>query len=108
MSELDEKQLDAANGVTGCGPAFAAMFVEALADGAVACGLPRQRALEYAAMMVKGSAELLLQENMHPAVLKDKVCSPGGSTIQGVRKLEACAFRAAVMDAVIATFAKKF
>ncbi len=108
VSELDEKQLDAANGVTGCGPAFAAMFVEALADGAVACGLPRQRALEYAAMMVKGSAELLLQENMHPAVLKDKVCSPGGSTIQGVRKLEECAFRAAVMDAVIATFEKKF
>lgn len=108
VSELDEKQLDAANGVTGCGPAFAAMFVEALADGAVACGLPRQRALEYAAMMVKGSAELLLQENMHPAVLKDKVCSPGGSTIQGVRKLEECAFRAAVMGAVIATFEKKF
>lgn len=108
VSELDEKQLDAANGVTGCGPAFAAMFVEALADGAVACGLPRQRALEYAAMMVKGSAELLLQENMHPAVLKDKVCSPGGSTIQGVRKLEERAFRAAVMDAVIATFEKKF
>ena len=108
VSELDEKQLDAANGVTGCGPAFAAMFVEALADGAVACGLPRQKALEFAAMMVKGSAELLLQEGMHPAVLKDKVCSPGGSTIQGVRRLEEGAFRAAVMDAVIATFEKKF
>lgn len=108
VSELDEKQLDAANGVTGCGPAFAAMFAEALADGAVACGLPRQKALEYAAMMMKGSAELLLQEKMHPAVLKDRVCSPGGSTIQGVRKLEESGFRAAVMNAVIATFEKKF
>ena len=108
VSELDEKQLDAANGVTGCGPAFAAMFVEALADGAVACGLPRQKALEYAAMMLKGSAELLLQEGSHPAALKDRVCSPGGSTIQGVRTLEQRGFRAAVMDAVIATFEKKF
>ena len=108
VSELDEKQLDAANGVTGCGPAFAAMFCEALADGAVACGLPRQEALEYAAMMMKGSAELMLREDMHPAVLKDRVCSPGGSTIQGVRTLEERGFRAAVMDAVIATFEKKF
>ena len=108
VSELDEKQLDAANGVTGCGPAFAAMFCEALADGAVACGLPRQKALEYAAMMMKGSAELMLREDMHPAVLKDRVCSPGGSTIQGVRTLEERGFRAAVMDAVIATFEKKF
>ena len=108
VSELDEKQLDAANGVTGCGPAFAAMFAEALADGAVACGLPRQKALEYAAMMLKGSAELLLQEGWHPAMLKDRVCSPGGSTIQGVRTLEQRSFRAAVMDAVIATFEKKF
>lgn len=108
VSELDERQLDAANGVTGCGPAFAAMFVEALADGAVACGLPRQQALEYAAMMLKGSAELLLREGSHPAALKDRVCSPGGSTIQGVRTLEQRGFRAAVMDAVIATFEKKF
>ena len=108
VSALSEKQLDAANGVTGCGPAFAAMFVEALADGAVACGLPRQQALEYAAMMLKGSAELLLREGAHPATLKDRVCSPGGSTIQGVRTLEQRGFRAAVMDAVIATFEKKF
>ena len=108
VSVLDERQLDAANGVTGCGPAFAAMFCEALADGAVACGLPRDKALQFAAQMMKGSAELLLAENMHPAVLKDRVCSPGGSTIQGVRRLEESGFRAAVMDAVIATFEKKF
>ena len=108
VSELDERQLDAANGVTGCGPAFAALFCEALADGAVACGLPRQKALEFAAQMMKGSAELMLQEKIHPAELKDRVCSPGGSTIQGVRRLEEGGFRASVMDAVIATFEKKF
>ena len=84
------------------------MFVEALSDGAVACGLPRDKAIRYAAEMMKGTAEMLLQTEMHPAQLKDSVCSPGGSTIQGVRKLEESSFRAAVMDAVIATFEKKF
>lgn len=107
VSELDEHLMDAA-GFTGCGPAFAAMFIEALADGAVACGLPRALALEYAAQMLKGTAELLLKTGEHPASLKDRVCSPGGSTIQGVRRLEEGAFRAGVMDAVIACFEKKF
>lgn len=108
VSELDEGHLDAAGGVTGCGPAFAAMFVEALADGAVACGLPRRDALAFAAQMLKGSAQLLLETGEHPGSLKDRVCSPGGSTIQGVRLLEERAFRAAVTDAVIATYEKKF
>ena len=108
VSELDERHLDAAGGVTGCGPAFAAMFVEALADGAVACGLPRREALAFAAQMLKGSAQLLLETGEHPGSLKDRVCSPGGSTIQGVRLLEERAFRAAVTDAVIATYEKKF
>lgn len=108
VSELDEGLLDAATGVTGCGPAFAALFVEALADGAVACGLPRALALEYAAAMLKGSAELLLKSGEHPAALKDRVCSPAGSTIQGVRRLEQGAFRASVMDAVIAAYEKEF
>jgi len=108
VSELEEPLLDAANGVTGCGPAFAALFIEALADGAVACGLPRAQAYRYAALMLKGSAELLLQSGDHPGVLKDRVCSPAGSTIQGVRKLEQSGFRAAVTDAVIATYEKKF
>ena len=108
VSELEESLLDAATGVTGCGPAFAAMFTEALADGAVACGLPRPLALSYAAAMLRGTADMLLKENLHPAVLKDRVCSPGGSTIQGVRCLEEDGFRAAVMDAVIATFEKEF
>ena len=108
VSELDEKQLDAANGVTGCGPAFAAMFVEALADGAVACGLPRRQAIRCAAQRRTGTAELLLETGEHPGALKDRVCSPAGSTIQGVRRLEESAFRAAVMNAVIATWEKEF
>ena len=108
VSELSEPLMEAASGVTGCGPAFAAMFVDALADGAVACGLPRKEAIAYAAQMMKGTAELLLQSGEHPAALRDRVCSPGGSTIQGVRKLEEGAFRAAVMNAVIATWEKEF
>ena len=108
VSELEESLLDAATGVTGCGPAYAAMFIEALADGAVACGLPRSQALAYAAQMVAGTAQLLLQTGEHPGALKDRVCSPGGSTIQGVRTLEQRGFRAAVMDAVIAAYEKEF
>ena len=108
VEELDEHQMDAAAGVTGCGPAFAAMFVEALADGAVACGQPRAQALRCAAQMLRGTAELLLETGEHPGALKDRVCSPAGSTIQGVRALERSAFRAAVMDAVIACWEKEF
>ena len=108
VEELDEHQMEAACGVTGCGPAFAAMFVEALADGAVACGLPRAKAIRYAAQMLEGSARMLLESGEHPGALKDRVCSPGGSTIQGVRKLEERAFRGAVTDAVIATWEKEF
>ena len=108
VSELSEPLMEAASGVTGCGPAFAAMFVDALADGAVACGLPRKEAIAYAAQMMKGTAELLLTTGEHPDALRDRVCSPGGSTIQGVRKLEEGAFRAAVMNAVIATWEKEF
>ena len=108
VSELDESLIDAASGITGCGPAFAAMFVEALSDGAVACGVPRALSIQYAAQMLLGSARLLLETGEHPAVLKDRVCSPAGSTIQGVRALEESGFRAAVMNAVIAAFEKEF
>lgn len=108
VEEIDENLMDAATGITGCGPAFAAMFTEALADGAVACGLPRAQAYRCAAQMLKGTAELLLETGEHPASLKDRVCSPAGSTIQGVRELERSAFRAAVMNAVIASYEKEF
>ena len=106
FDELPENLIDAGSAVSGCGPAFAYMFIEALADGGVACGLPRAKAMEYAAQMLQGSAKLFLENEKHPGELKDAVCSPGGSTIQGVRKLEQYAFRAAVTDAVIAAFEK--
>jgi pyrroline-5-carboxylate reductase len=82
------------------------MFIEALADGAVACGLPRDKALRYAIETVKGSAEMVKASGEHPEALKDKVCSPGGSTIAGVHALETGAFRATAEDAVIAAYKK--
>ena len=94
--------IDAGSAVAGCGPAFACLFMEALADGGVTCGLPRAKALRYAAQMLEGTARLLLEGGQHPGAMKDAVCSPGGSTIAGVRALEQGAFRAAVMNAVIA------
>lgn len=106
FSPIPEKLMDAGSAVAGCGPAYVDLFIEALADGGVACGLPRGQALEFAAQMVLGSAKLLLESGKHPGVLKDAVCSPGGTTIQGVRKLEEAGFRGAVMDAVIAACEK--
>lgn len=106
VDHLPERLIDAGSAVAGCGPAFACLFMEALADGGVACGLPRKKALEYAAQMLLGSAKLLLESGDHPGVLKDQVCSPGGSTIQGVRALENGGLRSAVMEAVIAAWEK--
>ena len=100
--------MDAGSAVSGCGPAFADLFLEALADGGVACGLPRAQALEFAAQMTAGSARLILESGRHPGELKDAVCSPGGTTIQGVRTLEEEGFRAAVINAVIAAYEKNF
>lgn len=106
VDKVGEGQMDAASSVSGCGPAWAYQFIEALADGGVACGLPRAKAMQYAAQMLAGSAQLVLQSGRHPGELKDAVCSPGGTTIQGVRVLEERAFRGAVMDAVIAAYEK--
>ena len=106
FSKIPEGLMDAGSAVAGCGPAFVDLFVEALADGGVACGLPRSQALEFAAQMVQGSARLLLESGKHPGELKDAVCSPGGTTIQGVRRLEEAGFRGAVMNAVIAACEK--
>ena len=108
FSPLEEKLIDAGSAVSGCGPAFVDLFIEALADGGVACGLPRAQALEFAAQMTAGSARLILESGRHPGELKDAVCSPGGTTIQGVRTLEEAGFRAAVMNAVIAAYEKNF
>ena len=106
IDRVDEKLIDAACALSGCGPAYAYLFIEALADGAVACGLPRDKAVAYAAQMVAGSARMVLESGKHPGALKDAVCSPGGTTIQGVRTLEERGFRAAAMDAVIAAYEK--
>ncbi len=97
---VPEKLIDPLTGLSGCGPAFAYLFIEALADGGVEQGLPRDMALQLAAQTLAGAAEMVLQTGAHPAQLKDNVCSPGGSTIAGVHALENSAFRAAVMDAV--------
>lgn len=106
FSPLAEHLMDAGSAVAGCGPAFVDLFIEALADGGVTCGLPRAAALEFAAQMVAGSAQLVLESGRHPGALKDAVCSPGGATIQGVRTLEQAGFRSGVMEAVIAAYEK--
>lgn len=106
LDRLPEKLMDAGSAVAGCGPAFAAMFLEALADGGVACGLPRTKAVEYAAQMLLGTAKLALETGQHPGQLKNAVCSPGGATIAGVRTLEQGAFRASTMEAVIAAYGR--
>ena len=106
LTPLSDKLMDAGSAVAGCGPAFADLFIEALADGGVACGLPRATALEAAAQMLVGTGKLLLETGKHPGKLKDEVCSPGGATIQGIRALEEAGFRGTVMNAVIAAYEK--
>ena len=103
---VDEALIDAGSAVCGCGPAFAAMMIEALADGGVACGLPRAKAQAYAAQALLGTAALALRTGQHPGALKDAVCSPAGSTIQGVRALERAAFRSAAFEAVVSAYEK--
>ena len=106
LDRIEENKIDAASAISGCGPAFAYLFIEALADGGVACGLPRAKAQAYAAAMLAGSAEQVLSSGLHPGALKDAVCSPGGTTIAGVRALEEGGFQAAAMNAVIAAYEK--
>lgn len=106
MDKLEERLIDAASALSGCGPAYLYLFLEGLADGAVACGVPRAKAYEYAAATMEGAARLMLTTGQHPGQLKDAVCSPGGSTIQGVRVLEERGLRAAAMDCVITAFEK--
>lgn len=99
---VSESQLDAVTGLSGSGPAYVALMVEALADGGVAAGLPRAMAQELALQTVLGTAQLLDQQQLHPAICKDRVTSPGGTTIAGIRALEKGGFRSTIIEAVIA------
>ena len=99
---VPEKLMDCVTAVSGSGPAFVFMFIEAMADAAVRCGMPRAQAYTYAAQTVYGSAGMVLQGDKNPAVLKDMVCSPAGTTIEGVAALEKNNFRNAVIEAVTA------
>lgn len=104
--QMKESLLDAVTGLSGSGPAYAYLMMEALSDGGVAAGLPREVATRLAAQTLLGAAKMVLETGMHPGVLKDMVASPGGTTIEGVHELEKGAFRSTVMNAVRAAAAK--
>ena len=106
LDELPERLIDAGCALSGCGPAFVCLMAEAMADAGVACGLPRDKANVYAAQMLRGAAELALESGQPFGAMKDAVCSPGGTTIAGVRALEEGGLRAAAMNAVIAAYEK--
>ena len=102
--EVPESMMDAVTGLSGSGPGYVALMVEALADGGVAAGLPRAIALKLALQTVRGTAQLLQTEGIHPGELKDRVTSPGGTTIAGIAALEKAGFRSAVIEAVRAAW----
>lgn len=103
---VPERLMDVVGAVSGSSPAYVFLFIEAMADGAVAAGMPRKQAYEFAAQAVAGSAKMVLETGMHPGELKDMVCSPGGTTIQGIKVLEEKGLRGAVMDAMQACIEK--
>jgi pyrroline-5-carboxylate reductase len=102
--EVPETAMDAVTGLSGSGPGYVALMVEALADGGVAAGLPRAIALKLALQTVKGTAQMLQESGKHPGELKDQVTSPGGTTIAGIAALERNGFRSALIEAVLAAY----
>jgi len=107
VEELPSHLMGIGGAVSGCGPAFCAMVIEALADAGVKYGLPRPTAYRLASKTLSGTGEMQLKTNMHPGVIKDAVCSPAGTTICGVEALERAGLRAAMLDAVQAVMEKK-
>jgi pyrroline-5-carboxylate reductase len=103
---LTEKLMDVVVSVSGSSPAYVFMFIEAMADAAVADGMPRAQAYQFAAQAVYGSAKMVLETGKHPGELKDMVCSPGGTTIEAVRVLEQKGFRSAIIEAMKACTSK--
>lgn len=103
---VPEYLIDAVIGISGSSPAYVYMFIEAMADGAVLAGMPRDKAYRFAAQAVLGSAKMVLESGKHPGELKDMVCSPGGTTIDAVKSLEVNGFRGVVMEAVVACIEK--
>ncbi len=98
---VDNRYYSACGSLTGCSPAFVFEFIESLCDAAVLCGIPKNLALSLTAEMLSGSAQMAIHAGSHPGILKDSVCSPGGTTIEGIRALHEHGFHAAVMDAYI-------
>ena len=97
---VPERMMDVVTAVSGSSPAYVFMLIEAMADAAVSGGMPRKQAYQFAAQALLGSAKMVLETGMHPGELKDMVCSPAGSTIEGVRILEQKGFRSAVFEAL--------
>ncbi len=106
LDEIPENLMDAGCALSGCGPAYVDLFIEAMADAGEKCGLPGEKSLSYACQTLIGAASLVLESGKSPGALKEAVCSPGGSTIEGVHVLENRDFRGAVMDAVQAAYDK--
>lgn len=103
---VSETMIDVVTGISGSSPAYVFLFIEAMADAAVAEGMPRAQAYEFASQAVLGSAKMVLETGKHPGELKDMVCSPGGTTIEGVRVLEEKGLRSAVFEATRACVKK--